>query len=90
MLRNNVSIVDYQQNNLILAEKIKLPDNFLELLKKASNKIYNSDWKIIISNQEHQNTDSLEEQAEKIINDKIKNFATSTEICQNKVFLRQR
>ena len=82
-------MVEYKQNHIILAEKIKLPDNFLNLLKKAITKIYGCQWQIVITKQNQVKTDyvqeqSLQEQDEKIMYDKMKEFAASSEFSKIK------
>ena len=87
LLRNNVSVLEYRKYKITISEKIKLPDDFVKLIKIASKNMYGNAWQIIISNDKIIKLDSLEEQDQKIMQQEINNFKQSNDfIAIKKIF----
>lgn len=83
LLRNNVTLVNYTPGEIILAEKIPLPDHFIRLIKEKTNKIFNTPWNIIINKSDSKiDSNSLEEHDDEKKQIEIKNFTSSEEFKQ--------
>jgi hypothetical protein len=87
LLRNNVSVLDYKKYYITIIEQIKLPDDFVKLIKVASQKMYGKAWQIIISNDKAKKLESLEEKDQKIMQQEIDSFLQSDDfIAIKKIF----
>jgi len=84
LLRNNIVLDNYQPNKISLIEKIKLPNNFAQLITDKTKEILGSFWAIKILPNIDTKLDSIEEQECKDNTQKILKFSASTEFQEIK------
>lgn len=84
LLRNNIVLDNYQPNKISLIEKIKLPNNFSQLITDKTKEILGNFWAIKIISNIDTKLDSIEEKECKDNAQKILKFSASNEFQEIK------